>query len=196
MKIGCFPSLVMVEFPVLFGSKVLLAQNHHFGWFPSFFYGLQCSLAPTYFPLKIKWEVSHFYGSQCCLAQKCSLFQNYHFGWFPSLVTVSSVVWLPSAFCSKMNILRSSFHLLWFPVLFWLQCVFHSKSTFLVVPFTFHGSKCCLAPKCSLLNLFELLNLNCCLLFGQYWTWNRNFESFGRQKCLLFIHIFKSDSET
>ena len=118
MKIGCFPSLVMVEFPVLFGSKVLLAQNHHFGWFPSFFFmvysvvWLQCI-----FHLKSSGRFP-FLWFPVLFGSKVLSVQNYHFGWFPSLVTVSSVVWLPSAFCSKMNILLSSFHLLWFPVLF------------------------------------------------------------------------------
>ena len=43
--------------------------------------------------------------------------QNQHFGWFPSRFIVSSVVWL--------------------------QCVFHSKSTFWVGPFPLYGPLCC-----------------------------------------------------
>ena len=65
----------------------------------------------------------------------------------------------PKCFLLKMNISHSSYHLLWFPVLFGSNVFLQSNSTFLVVPFTFHGSQCCLAPKSSLLNL-----LNC-------WIW-------------------------
>ena len=57
-----------------------------------------------------------FHGSLCCLVPVLFGFhifwtQNQHFGWFPLLVMVPSVVWL--------------------------QCVFHLKSTFWVVPITF-----------------------------------------------------------
>ena len=44
--------------------------------------------------------------------------QNQHIGWLPSLVMVPIVVWLLSAFCSKMSILGGCLHFLWFPVLF------------------------------------------------------------------------------
>ena len=36
------------------------------------------------------------------------------------------------------------------PSVVWLQCVFHSKSTFRMVPFTCYGSQWCLALKCFL----------------------------------------------
>ena len=72
MKIGWFPSLVMFEFPVLFGSKVLLAQNHHFGWFPSFFMVHSVVWLQPVFHLKSSGWFP-FYGSQCYLVQKWSL---------------------------------------------------------------------------------------------------------------------------
>ena len=74
--------------------------------------------------------------------------QNQQFGSFPSLVMFPSVVWLLCAFffLLKMNIQSGSTHFLWFPLLFWRQCVSHSKSIFWVVPFTLHGSLCCLVP--------------------------------------------------
>ena len=79
MKIGWFPSLVMVEFPVLFGFNCASCSISSFWVVPFIFYGSQCSLAPTCFPLKIKW-VFPFYGSHCCLAQMCSLLKIIIFG--------------------------------------------------------------------------------------------------------------------
>ena len=76
MKIGWFPSLVMVEFPVLFDSKVLLAQNLHFGWFPSFFMVHSVVWLQRVFHLKSS-------------------------GWF--LFMVPSVAWFKSALCSKSS---------------------------------------------------------------------------------------------
>ena len=46
-------SLHLLWFPVLFGSKVLPAQNQTFWMVPIICYGSQCSLAPMCFPLKI-----------------------------------------------------------------------------------------------------------------------------------------------
>ena len=91
MKIGWFPSLVMVEFPVLFGSNVLLAQNHHFGWFRSFFMVHSVFWLQRVFHLKSSGWFP-FYGCQCCLAQKCSLLKIISLGgslqllYFPVLV--------------------------------------------------------------------------------------------------------------
>ena len=85
---------------------------------PFIFYGSQCILASTCFPLKIKWVVP-FLWLPVLLSSKVLSAQNHQFGWFSLLVIFSSVGWLLRAFCSKINILRSSFHLfIWFPVLF------------------------------------------------------------------------------
>ena len=119
-------------------SKSSLWVGHSFFFFLN---GSQCSLAPTCFPLKIKWVVP-FLWFPVLFGPKVLSAQNHHFGWFLSLVIVSSVVWLLSTFYSKMNILHSSFHFLWFPVLFGSNMFSTPKSTFLVVPFTFHGSQC------------------------------------------------------
>ena len=72
MKIGWFPSLVMVEFPVLFGSKVLLAQNHHFGWFPSFFMVHSVVWLQPVFHLKSSGWFP-FYGSPVLFGSKSGL---------------------------------------------------------------------------------------------------------------------------
>ena len=99
----------------------------------------------------------NFYGSQLCLAPKCSLLKNQHFGWFPSLVMVPSVVWLLSASAQNEQFV-------WFPSLFMvssvvrLECVFHSKSIFWMVPSPSHGSFCCLVPSVVWLQCFPLKN--------------------------------------
>ena len=84
--------------------------------------------------------------------------QNQHFGWFPSLFMDPSVVWL--------------------------QCVVCSKSIFWVVPLTFHGSLCCLAPKCFPLKIDILGDL--CPLFmvpSVAWLQSNSFLFCGYQCC-------------
>ena len=165
MKIGWFPSLVMVEFPVLFDSKVLLAQNHHFGWFPSFF------------------MVHSLVWLQCVFHLKSS-------GWY--LFMVPSVAWLKSALCSKSSFWVVPFTCFSFQCCLAPKYFLLKKWTFCVVPFTCYGSQCCLAPTCFPLkiNIFggslhfswfpvlfgskvisaqsvETVELNCYKLFGQ-----------------------------
>ena len=83
--------------------------------------------------LKLTFWVVPFLSFTVLFGSKVLSAQNHHFGWFPSLVIVSSVVWLLSAFCSKRNILRSSFHLLWVPVLFRPNVFSTQKFTFTAV---------------------------------------------------------------
>ena len=120
MIIGWFPSLVTVPSVVWLQSA---SYSKSTSWVvPLIFYGSQCRLAPTCFPHKINSLCGslYFLWFPVLFGSKVLSTQNQHFGCFPSLVMVPSVVWL--------------------------QRVFHSKSTVWVVPFTFHGSLCCLVP--------------------------------------------------
>ena len=74
-----------------------------------------------------------------------------------------------------MNILCGSLHFFMVPGVVWLQCFFHSKSTFLLVPFTFYSFPCCLVPMC--------FSLKINILGGSLpFTWF--FVLFGSQCCL------------
>ena len=124
----CFPLKIrnlgsflhFLWFPVLFFSKVLSAQKHHFEWFPTLVVVPSVVWLLSAFCSKWTfWVVPFiFYGSQCCLVQIYFPFKINIFGWFLSLYIVPSVVWLQCVFCSKPIF----FHFSWFFVLFHSQC--------------------------------------------------------------------------
>ena len=143
------------------------------------------------------------YGSQCCLALKCFLFKSV----FLSKSTIWVVLFtlygfqcclVPVCFHTKSIfwVFPLTFHgsFVWFPVLFGSNMFLHSESTFWVVPFTFYGSQCCLAPKCCLLKLLNcwILTVRSCLDNIELGT--GIFNHLGG--VILFMHLFKSDSET
>ena len=100
-----------------------------------------------YEPKSSFWVVPFtFYGSQYCLAPKCSLLKITILGGSLHLL------WFPELFGLKVLPVQNE-HFGWFPQfsmlpsVVWLQYVFHSKSTFWVVSFTFYGSQYFLASK-------------------------------------------------
>ena len=154
---------------------------------PPIFFGSQCSLAPMCFPLKISILGCslHFLWFPVMFSSKVLSAQNQHFGWFPSLVVVPSVVWLLSAFCSKMNILGGSLHFYGSQLLLFVSNIFSIQNQhFWAVPFTFYGSQCCLAPMCFLLKpiFFSLFMVLCVVLFpvlfgsNMFSSHNQHFE--------------------
>ena len=112
-------------------------------------YGSQCCLAPKCFLLEMKifFGSLHFLWFQVLFSSNVFSIQNQHLRWFPPFLKNDFYCCLASmCFPLKINILGGSLPFTWFFVLFgsqcWLQYVFHSKSTFWVVPFTCYGSQC------------------------------------------------------
>ena len=72
-------------------------------------------------------------------------------GWF------LHILWFPVLFGSNVFHSKSIFRLVPFTFyvssVVWLQTVLCAKSIIWVVPFTCYGSQCCLAPKCFLLKM-------------------------------------------
>ena len=127
-------------FPVLFGSRVLCAQNQHFGWFTSLFMvpsvvwlqGALCSKSTF-------WVGSFtFHGSHCCLAPTCFPLKIQYFKWFPYLL------WFPvlsgSNVSLKINALGGSLHSSWFLVLFSSKVFSAQNQYFGWFPSSFCGS--------------------------------------------------------
>ena len=183
----CFPfkinnlggSIHSLWFPLLFGSNVFSTQNQYLGGFPSLFMVLWV----VWFPM--------MFGSNMFSTQ------NHHFGWFPSLFIVPSVVWLQSAVSSTGS---EKMHFSWehsYISHHFLCTSLCQKSKF--------PSKLLNFPRISLPDYpffptMLLKLLNCWILTVRSCLANIElgtgiFNHLGG-KCLLFMHLFKSDSET